>query len=329
MRIKWRLWALIIGVALPASVRAADGYDPLAVDAEAKIATVDLTVHDADRDRDVPIRVYLPVSKAPAPVIVFSPGLGGSREHYVYCNEHWAKRGYVAVVLQHPGSDSAVWQDAAPAERFKALSAAADLKNFVLRAKDVPAVLDQLAKWNKETGHALMGRLDMEHIGMSGHSFGAVTTQAVSGEVFGRTGRLTLTDGRIKAAIAMSPSTPRGGDASHAFGSVKIPWMCMTGTQDIAPIGGADMASRLGVYPALPTGDKYELVLDGAEHSAFSDRALPGDKHGRNVNHHKVIIALSTAFWDAYLKHDDAAKTWLSSPVPRSIMEPNDRWQMK
>ena len=44
-----------------------------------------------------------------------------------------------------------------------------------------------------------------------------------------------------------------------------------------APIGVADMDARYAVYPALPPGNKYELVLDGAEHSVFTDRPLPGE----------------------------------------------------
>ena len=51
---------------------------------------------------------------------------------------------------------------------------------------------------------------------------------------------------------------------------MNIPWMLMTGTKDVAPIGDADMKSRLAVFPALPPGGKYELVLYGAEHSAFT-----------------------------------------------------------
>ena len=82
----------------------------------------------------------------------------------------------------------------------------------------------------------------------------------------------------------------------------------MTGTKDVAPIGGADVESRLAVFPALPPGGKYELVLDGAEHSAFTDRALPGDSAPRNPNHHRAILALSTAFWDAWLRGDAAAR---------------------
>ena len=89
------------------------------------------------------------------------------------------------------------------------------------------------------------------------------------------------------------------------------------------------MASRLAVYPALPAGGKYELVLHNAEHSAFTDRALPGDTQQRNPNHHRAILALSTAFWDAYLRNDPAAKAWLDGDGPSSVLEKDDRWQKK
>ena len=198
----------------------------------------------------------------------------------------------------------------------------------MLRAKDVPAVLDQLELWNQERGHELFGAIDPERVGMSGHSFGAVTTQAISGQGVLR-GESPLTEPRIKAALLMSPSTPAVGDAQTLFSHVKIPWLLMTGTRDVASIGGATVESRLAVFPALPPGDKYELVLDKAEHSAFTDRKLPGDKEPRNPNHHRVILALSTAFWDAYLKGDEPAKTWLNGDGPRGVFDTKDTWQKK
>jgi hypothetical protein len=103
----------------------------------------------------------------------------------------------------------------------------------------------------------------------------------------------------------------------------------MTGTHDTAPIGGQTVATRLAVFPALPRGDKYELVLDGAEHSAFTERPLPGDAQPRNPNHHRAILALATAFWDAYLRGDAAAKAWLRGDAARRVLEPRDRWQWK
>ena len=305
----------------------AAGYDPLAIDTTVPPAHVDVTVRDATRSRDLPLRVYLPANSAPAPVILFSHGLGGSRAGSVFLGEHWAARGYVAVFLQHPGSDDSVWKGEALGQRMRAMNEAASLDNFLLRVQDVPAVLNQLELWNADKTNLLAGRLDLKKAGMSGHSFGAITTQAVSGETLPLSGQ-KFTDPRIKAAMVFSPSAPRGGNAASAFASVKIPWMLMTGTKDLAPIGNADMKSRLAVYPALHGAPKYELVLHNAEHSAFTDRALPGDREPRNPNHHRVILALSTAFWDAYLRGDADALAWLNGTGPRSVMEPEDQWQL-
>jgi predicted dienelactone hydrolase len=320
--------ALLVMVLFSPLLAADRTYDPLALPDASRPQTLDLTVTDLSRNREIPIKVYLPSAKTPAPVVLFSHGLGGSRDGSAFLGQHWASRGYLAVFLQHPGSDTSVWQGKPLADRMPAMRQAASARNFLLRVKDVPAVIDQLEIWNKSPDHPLAGRLDLKHLGMSGHSFGAVTTQAVSGQTM-PIGNISFTDPRIQAAVIFSPSGPRRGDAKPAFGGVKIPWMLMTGTKDISPIGEADLASRLSVFPALPPGGKYELVLDGAQHSVFTDRALPGETGQRNPNHHRVILALSTAFWDAYLRDEPAAKAWLDGDGPRSVMEKDDRWQKK
>lgn len=334
MRCRLRRWVRgglatlsLLGMSLGSGAVPAS-YDPLAKPGGVAIARQDLVVHDSGRDREIPVRVYLPGGTNAAPVVLFSHGLGGSREGCAYLGEHWAARGYVGVFLQHPGSDESVWRDQPIEGRMAAMREAASGKNFMLRVMDIPAVLDRLTEWNGSRGHPLRGRLDLGRVGMSGHSFGAVTTQAVSGQTFPVVGA-RFTDGRIRAAIAFSPSRPKRGDASAAFGSVGIPWLLMTGTRDIAVIGDTDVASRLAVFPALPAGDKYELVLFDAEHSAFADRALPGDKMGRNPNHHRAILALSTAFWDAYLRGDAGALAWLPGDEARTVLEDKDRWRLK
>lgn len=324
------LLAVLAAALKPVLATAADtGYDPLKISDDRRPESLDTVVKDAERAREIPLRVYLPAAQSPAAVVLFSHGLGGSREGSPYLGKQWASRGYVAVFLQHPGSDDSVWKDKPPSERMAAMRQAVGLQNFVWRVKDVSVVLEQLDRWNQAEGHALNRRLDLDHVGMSGHSFGAVTTQAVSGQTF-PVGGSSYTDKRIKAAIAFSPSPPRqGGDPSKAFGEVKIPWMLMTGTKDVAPIGDVDVKSRLSVFASLPAGSKYELVLDNAEHSAFTDRPLPGDREKRNPNHHRVILALSTAFWDAYLRDDAAAKTWLDGNGPLTLLEQGDRWEKK
>jgi predicted dienelactone hydrolase len=164
---------------IPAVALSAD-YDPLVL--ETPGTTIELTVNDAKRDRSIPLRVYLPHKTSPTHVVLFSHGLGGSKEGSAFLGMHWSARGYVAVFLQHPGSDTDVWKEAAPRARLQKLKAAGSFQNVLLRVQDVPAVLDQLTAWNSDPAHPLASRLDLDHVGMSGHSFGAITTQALSGQ---------------------------------------------------------------------------------------------------------------------------------------------------
>ena len=108
---------------------------------------------------------------------------------------------------------------------------------------------------------------------------GAVTTQAVTGETFLMSGT-ELTDPRIRAAVIMSPSTPKLETAERAFGDVKIPWLLMTGTKDVALIGEMDAKGRLTVYLVLHGAPKYQVVLNTADHSVFVDRAFPATAGG-------------------------------------------------
>jgi predicted dienelactone hydrolase len=320
--------ACLLGVVTMA--RAADpAYDPLAIDSPAALpAPLDLDVVDEGRERTIPVRVWLPSHDRPAPVILFSHGLGGARDGNAYLGRHWSARGYCVVFLQHAGSDEAVWRDLPFPERLPALRKAINLSTTLDRYRDVPAVLDRLDAWNGEAGGPLDGRLDPARVGIAGHSFGAVTAQGVTGQ---RTAdrRTPFTDRRIGAALLMSPSLPRIGDGQSAFGSIAIPWMIMTGTEDDSPVGNATPESRREVFAALPPGEKYELVLFQGEHQAFGDRVLPGSKRPRDPNHHRVVLALSTAFFDAFLRGDKAALGWLESDAPRSVLADGDLWQWK
>ena len=74
-------WPLILA---SASEVHASSYDPLALAGPAGPSHFDLTAHDAARDRDIPLRIYLSTNTVPAPVILFSHGLGGSRTGSVF-----------------------------------------------------------------------------------------------------------------------------------------------------------------------------------------------------------------------------------------------------
>ncbi|GAA5510198.1 acetylhydrolase [Novipirellula caenicola] len=284
---------------------------------------------DASRDRSVPLRIYLVQQEAPQPIVLFSHGLGGSRENNRYLGEHWAKNGFIGVFMQHPGSDRDVIASGSVVQRLSKLKSAASAKNASDRFADVSFVIDQLQQWNQQTGHPLFGKLDLDRIGMSGHSFGAVTTMGVAGRKF--LTRQNYHDPRIDAFFAMSPSLAKMISPANAFGDIEQPVLCMTGTNDDSPIDPQTTPeSRQQVYEALPDGDKYQLVFDGGYHFTFSDSAGFRTRK-RDASHHPAIQKISLAFWNAYLLDDIEAKKWLKSERPKSegLLKPSDKWQWK
>lgn len=284
---------------------AAEKPDAWKIPGPAAVEVTQYEWQDGKRNREVPVTVYAPqAGKGPFPVIIFSHGLGGSRDGYEYLGRHWASHGYVSVHLQHKGSDTEVWKGQTQPYREMQRAAAAPA-NALNRPKDVTFAIDKLeelnakdAKWN--------GRLDLKHIGVAGHSFGAYTTLASIGQV------PPLADRRICAAIPMSAPVPNrsGVDLDKVYKEVKVPCFHMTGTRDNSPIGDTSAAQRRLPFDHIHNGDQYLLILADAEHMAFSDSKLGNGR--RNPRHHELILQGSTAFWNAYLRNDADAKNWLA-----------------
>lgn len=321
---RWRRYCFVLCVMVGSA--SADEYDPLRVSQPFHV--IQLSVAGKSEADTVPLKVYLPELVSPAPVVLFSHGLAGSRDNATYLGEHWSRRGYVVVAMQHTLSDSSLLAGKPREQWLKSAQAGINKASFMQRMEAVPAVLDALEHWNGDESSPLFQRLRLDAIGMSGHSYGAITTQAVTGQRY--FGKPRFQDKRIDAALALSPSAPSRGSVEKAFAGITLPWMLMTGTRDVVKVGSSSLDDRLAVFPALPAdGRKFELVLDGAEHYAFndSDDAFPG--RVRNPNHHRAIRALSTAFWDAYLRADADAVSWLMGPKAESVLEPADRWQHK
>jgi predicted dienelactone hydrolase len=271
-------------------------------------APLDLDWKDEARGRAVPVRVYLPAEGKPAPVVIFSHGLGGSREGYSYLGRYWSEHGYVAVHVQHVGSDRTVWKGAALGDMKSRLTAAANPKENLERIKDVEFTLDQLTTLNRDETSPLHGRLDLDHIAIAGHSFGGYTAEALSGELLGGTGQSHY-DSRIKCAIVMSPSPPLNADAAKvAFSKIAMPVLHMTGTKDDSPIGQIRAKDRRVPYDSTTAADQYLVIFADGDHMIFAGipRQRPIDQKDQ-----PMILKATTAFLDAYLKGDVTAKKYL------------------
>lgn len=275
------------------------------------IAVIRQIWHDAKRDRDVPVKIYYPKDGAGRlPVIIYSHGLGGSREGYEYLGVHWAGCGYISVHLQHAGSDDAVWKGKDPTEITKALTAAAmNLKNAAERPRDVSFAIDRLTELDGAAGFPLKGRLDLQRIGVSGHSFGGFTSMAIAGQDFGS---IRMGDPRVKAVIQMSAPVAKPFQRQYAYAKITIPVFHMTGTRDDSPIGETKASERRIPYELMNAAETCLLVFKDGDHMVFSGRIRPDESaEAQDAVFHRLICAGSTAFWDAWLKGNTAAHTWL------------------
>jgi len=292
-----------------ASMDAAESsYQPPAPSLE--VAAVLYQWHDASRNRDVPVKIYYPArGSGPFPIIIFSHGLGGSREGYENFGRSWAGCGYVSVHLQHLGSDDGVWKNAGPLGVAAALyQSVSDVSNAINRARDVSFGIDQTLKLNTGKDSPLRGRLDTARIGMAGHSFGAWTTMAVVGEKI-HPADPSLADPRITAAIAMSAPVPRlPADRDRAFLGITTPVFHMTGTLDDSPIGETRAAERRIPFDEMNKAETCLVIFNGADHMTFAGHIVPRTS---DAEFQPLIVAGSIAFWDAYLKGNAAAKNWL------------------
>ena len=276
------------------------------------VETVRYDWQDTKRDRKVPVKIYFPKEVGPFPVIVFSHGLGGSREGYEYLGRHWASYGYVSVHVQHIGSDNAVWQGVPLGEVMQRMKQAAlNLENAANRPKDISFAIDQLEKMNQQEG-ILKGQLDLKRIGVAGHSFGAFTTLAIAGQKFGGPqGNISFTDPRVKAVIAMSaPVTPIQARTEGAFDAIKIPCFHMTGTRDASPIGETQPEDRRIPFDRCHNSDQFLVIFKDGDHMIFSGR---GRMRGaeKDALFQQYIRMSSLAFWDGFLKDEARGRNWL------------------
>jgi len=263
---------------------------------------------DAGRNRTVPVKVFAPRGTAAAPVILFSHGLGGSREGGSLWGEHWASRGYLVIHLQHPGSDEAVAR-----QGLQALKQAATGRELEARTRDVRFALDELQR-RHAAGEAPFAQADLARIGLAGHSFGAVTTLAVAGQAWPRAGAAAAPDPRIKAAIAFSPNAhERAGPLDQQFGGIHIPVLLLTGTRDGDIVGdGTTPEGRARVYDFLPGPAKVLAIFEGGDHMVFGGHVMrrPATPTDRVIQ--DAVRELSGAFWDAHLRGDPRARDWLA-----------------
>lgn len=266
---------------------------------------------DESRQRVVPYKVYLPASRTPSPVVIFSHGLGGSREGAEYLLRYLAEHGFVAVAIQHPGTDESLLRNRGSGESMDALAqlgqGARDPRAAIARFGDIRFVLDRLEAESRSG--SLAGRLDMSRVGMSGHSYGALTTLVAVGQRIGAQGSPSFGDDRIDAAIVYSPNAPRNQDPQAALADIRTPVLHFTGTEDRTPLDlEASPEGRQIPFRTITGADQFLVVFNGGDHMIFSGRVQrAGSMSASQQAQTEAIQRESLLFWRAYLLGDAEA----------------------
>lgn len=284
----------------------------------------DLVLHDAQRNKDLRLKVTYPKAGGKFPVIVFSHGFGGSKDTYASLTGYWAARGYVTI---QPTHDDSISQRRANGEIRGVVQGFSTLREDIAdpvawrnRARDISLVIDSLDEIERRVP-GVTGRIDRGHIGAGGHSFGALTTELIGGLTFtpqdappppAASKIESLGDRRVSALLVLSGAGPRQhGITENSWESITAPLMLMTGTRDMG-VGGLNPEQRIKPYELVHSTHKYAIVLDGGGHMTFTGMPSKGGTEPAVL--YETVKVASTAFWDAYLKNSEKAEAYLHSP---------------
>lgn len=297
---------------------------------------VDETWQDIARKREVPVKIRWPDAArhtGQRPLVLFSHGLGGTRDGGAIWGDAWADAGFVVLHLQHAGSDlSAVRASATSFADRIGLRSAAGPQQLVARLGDVGFALDEIGRRHMAQ-QGRWGDVRPNQVGMSGHSFGAHTTLGMAGQRY--PGFEGVDETRLASFVAFSPALPAVGDAAKAFERMTRPLLSITGTRDQDVVGnGSTPDKRIAVFGALPAGSKAHLVLQDADHMTFGGQTgraveiLPREQITRDLQavHHALVAAVTTDWWRSTLLGDAEARARLARPQG---LRPGDLWEQK
>jgi dienelactone hydrolase len=266
----------------------------------------------------VPVKIFYPAAgKGPFPVVLFSHGLGRSREDCAYLGAHWASRGYVSVYVEHVGSDEAVWRGKVqPMKHLKeSLDNPATMRN---RPLDMQFALNQLDRLKRDHDSLAM-RLDLSRVGAAGYDLGAQTALALAGQIL--TGGVTAADHRICAVIAMSPSVPQSQvPLEIIYKDIHVPCLYLTGSEDDGIVGNTKAYQRRIPFDNTFGADQYLAIFFGGDHMIYAGHVVRQREMEKDARFQPLIRDATTLFWDAYLQEKPEAIVALHGTGLNSIL---------
>jgi predicted dienelactone hydrolase len=203
------------------------------------------------------------------PVLLLSPGLAIPREQYTALSADLASRGYVVIALSAPYESAVsvlagghiVGQTTHP-DVMGPPPHPAIQRLIDIRVADASFVLDQLSRLDPRS--PLAGHLDLQHVGIVGHSIGGATAVQV-----------IATDPRLKVAVNLDGKL--FGAQSTAHLNRPLLWIQSDGPQTAEYTQGRDR-----LLNRLHDGGAPQTVRNGT-HMGFTDAPSYLTPLGRSV----------------------------------------------
>ena len=227
-------------------------------------ATLDLRWRDPAREREVPLRVYLPVQQGadtrcpllllsadehPAEVLP-SAGVGA-------WIERWVGAGLAVVHIRHPG----VTLGSAPFRTATGSARGVTPEQLLGQVDDVAFVIAELRRRQGEGVEPWLGCLDLERVGFAGMGLGARLAQALAGERYpGPIASLARAD--LRAFVAVNPAV-QGQRKTHPdrYGAMHAPFFAVVERRVPTTASQPTFGRRLALFDALPPGGKLRVVV--------------------------------------------------------------------
>ncbi len=228
------LWDYFLGID-PALIA---GLMQMGFGADMRTAAENIALHAV---RDAPVR------EGRWPLIIFSHGNGGLRSQALWWCEHMASHGYIVAAIDHTGNAGAT----VIAGQLIPMDAGLREASAEARPKDVSFVIDSFTAMDKGTDSRFYEKVDIESIGVAGHSFGGRTATDAASQ-----------DARVDA---ISPWAAVGQNRSD----YDTPLMMLIATEDDTI--GLEGNARMRAYYEESTGPKYCAEFVNAGHYSFTE----------------------------------------------------------